>query len=386
MTHVFIVNEQTFNIHLKYMFAGTGYSVYDSKTKTTIDYEPDLSNINNIKYEKEKTLTDMIADISKVRNGDKVIFYVTGCKKFFGIFEIDSDPFLEPLKTNYLGTNLGKYLSLRVKIKPYKVYREGISEQIALDDISKISAPYEMCWSMIYRKLTGMRGCSFLTDFEMSKIENLLSSINKKQYLLGNDFYYDSSNSIISTSSKHNLYQGTSNHSLSINNRLYNVKGSHEGHLQAYIIQNFDKDPQLISKLLPSNLIKKWIGNEVICSVGEKRIDILLIAETDKEIQIRIIELKDEYPKASLITNQIPWYINWVDQYIAPNLLNFNKTIKIIPTIFAYKYKKNTPKKQNFEKEVNNFNGQTHSICINAKGDNIDCIYYDRSQNPIKIY
>ena len=376
MTHVFIVNERTFNIHLQYMFAGTGYSTF----------QPTLNSLLPAKYTHENTFTGMIADISKVRNGDKVLFYVTGCKKFFGVFEIQDTPFFEPSNTNYLGVALGKYLPFRVKIKPYRIFAEGIPEQIALDDITAINKPYEMCWSMIYRKLTGMRGCSFLTDFEMSKMESLLMSINNNQTLTGNDFCYDYTNYSVSISVNHFAYHGPTNQSLSINNRLSVVNGSHEGHVQAYITQNFDKDPLLIAKLFPTNTSKIWIGNEVICSVGEKRIDVLTIAETDREIQIRVIELKDERPLSSLITNQIPWYIKWVDQYIVPNLLVNNKPITIVPTIFAYEHKRNTINKRAFDAAINNFNSQVTTMGINASVGNIECIYYDRTQNPIKIY
>lgn len=376
MTHVFVVNETTFNVHLKFMFAGTGFSTF----------QPALNSISKSKYDYENTFTGMIADISKVRNGDKVIFYVTGIKKFFGIFEVDGPPFFEPYNTNYLGTQLDKYLPFRVKIKPYKVYAKGIFEQTALDDISTIKKPYEMCWSMIYRKLTGMRGCSFITDYEMDKMSSLLIAENKNTVLQGKNFFFDSSKGIISISNTQNPYNGIVTNTLSINTRLFNVNNSHEGHVQAYIMQNFDKDLSLIAKFLPKNVVKIWVGNEVVCSVGEKRIDILFIIETTTQIQIRVVELKDERPLSSLITDQIPWYIKWVDQYVAPNLLSKNKSVIIIPTIFAYEHKKNTKNKRAFDSAVINFNNQTGNMCRNASVSNLDCIYYDRTQNPIKIY
>ena len=108
--------------------------------------------------------------------------------------------------------------------------------------------------------------------------------------------------------------------------------------------------------------------------------------ETNNEIQIRVIELKDERPLASLISHQIPWYIKWVDQYIAPNLLSKNKPVIIIPTIFAYEHKRNTKNKRDFDSAVVNFNSQTRNMCSNATVNNLDCIYYDRTQSPIKIY
>ena len=376
MTHVFVVNETTFNVHLKFMFAGTGFSTF----------QPALNSISKSKYDYENTFTGMIADISKVRNGDKVLFYVTGVKKFFGIFEIDGNPFFEAQSTDYLGDDLKKYLPFRVKIKPHKVFAKGILEQLALDDISTISKPYEMCWSMIYRKLTGMRGCSFLTNYESDRLERLLDAENNSSFLQNSDFCYDSNLQEIVASNTPNQYTGITTISLSIDNRLINVGNSHEGHVQAYIMQNYDRHPQLISKLFPSTFIKLWIGNEVVCSVGEKRIDVLTCIETNNEIQIRLIELKDERPLASLISHQIPWYIKWVDQYIAPNLLSKNKPVIIIPTIFAYEHKRYTKNKRDFDSAVVNFNSQTRNMCSNATVNNLDCIYYDRTQSPIKIY
>ena len=45
MTHVFVVNETTFNVHLKFMFAGTGFSTF----------QPALNSISKSKYDYENT-------------------------------------------------------------------------------------------------------------------------------------------------------------------------------------------------------------------------------------------------------------------------------------------------------------------------------------------
>lgn len=346
MTHVFIVNEQTFNVHLQYMFAGTG----DGSN------EPQLNTQAAKKYEKENTLTEMIADISKVRLDDEVIFYVTGCKKFFGTFKIASLPFFNQKQNDYLGDKLGKYLPFRVKIKPYQVYAEGVGEHEALDNIEGLLHPYDMCWSLIYRKLTGNRGCSFITDFESKRLIDLIEKSNNSQCLKTKGFYYDPDDRQIKGTSITKTYNRKSNGSLNIDIRLLNVKGSYEGHLQAYITQNFDK--KLKELLLPQDYVSLWIGNEVVCSVGEQRIDILIISETSNEIIIRIIELKDEHPKASVIEEQLPWYIEWVDQYIASNYKALNKPIKIIPTVIATWYKKKCDNRTNFIKALNTFNNK----------------------------
>jgi len=114
MTHVFIVNEQTFKVHLEYMFAGTGYG---TNIPDFIDETKKTTKADNT----EKTFASMIADISRVRKGDLVAFYVTGFKKIFGFFKVASEPFFNQNSTDYLGDshNLNRYLPFRVKIEPY---------------------------------------------------------------------------------------------------------------------------------------------------------------------------------------------------------------------------------------------------------------------------
>ena len=70
MVHVFIVNRMTFKYHLEYSFAGTG-----AKDKlSTFLSNPNVSNYNAAT---ERNLVGMIADISRIRANDKIIFYLT---------------------------------------------------------------------------------------------------------------------------------------------------------------------------------------------------------------------------------------------------------------------------------------------------------------------
>lgn len=341
MTHVFVVNERTFNIHLQYLFAGTGYQ------------ENDLSCIiDSSASSTEKTLTGMIADISKLRAGDKVLFYVTGCKKIFGVFEVDGTPFYEPFlpnRDNYLYSGLGKNLSFRVMIKPSAVYAAGISEQEALDEIYDIDHPYQMCWSLIYRKLSGMRGCSFLTDYESDRIINLIRNKNHGMAMVEEKYQYDFNNQTIAVSDETHVYSGNTTRSLDILKRMTEITNSFEVHLQAYITQNYDA--ALKTVLETDNM--DWIGNEVVCSVGEQRIDVMLIGETENEVIIKVIELKDEKPGAYIIKYQIPWYIKWVDQYVAPN---YEKKVIIKPIIIAAKFRRRSVRQTEFYDEKNRFN------------------------------
>lgn len=62
-THVFIVNEETFPLHLKYMFAGTGAG------DLSVDFNGSTDN-NKV----EKNLVSMLTDAARVRKDDKIIF------------------------------------------------------------------------------------------------------------------------------------------------------------------------------------------------------------------------------------------------------------------------------------------------------------------------
>lgn len=73
---------------------------------------------------------------------------------------------------------MGKGLSYRIEIEADTVYSYGITEHEYLDDLTGKEAPYELCWSLIYRKLKGNRGCTMITPYEF---EDLLCKIKKKE-------------------------------------------------------------------------------------------------------------------------------------------------------------------------------------------------------------
>lgn len=331
MTHVFVVDKTTFKYHLEYLFAGTG-----AKDKLS-----SFLNDSNINYNStsERMLTGMIADISRIRVGDKIIFYLQATKNnqgmFFGVFKVKSNPFFDENDSkNYLKKLLNKGLSFRVEIEPYQVFSQGITEHDYLDSLSGKNHPSDLCWSLIYRKLKGNRGCTMITDFEYEDLYNKLNIKNNGHSLNGQYFSFDSNLCQIILATNYFQYKGRRN-SLDILPRLkYKALNNYafETHLQAYIIQNLSSNIQLANLLLIPNL-KYWIGNEVSCGVGMQRIDIMINQETDTDVFIRIVELKDESPYLEIITNQIPWYIEWVSNYIIPKYNN--KKIHIIPTIIA---------------------------------------------------
>ena len=97
-THVFIVDSTTFKLHLEYLFAGTGAKKSNGKNNEGyhVDFNANSNTILN--HQTENMLAGMIADGSRIRSGDQIIFYLQqnfSTKifegKFYGIFKAKKD-------------------------------------------------------------------------------------------------------------------------------------------------------------------------------------------------------------------------------------------------------------------------------------------------------
>lgn len=323
MAHVFIVDETTLPIHLQYKFAGTGAKNYNC------NYLFDSSIEINANI--ERVLTEMIADISRVKREDKILFYLQKSEKhegmFFGSFKAVDNFFL--CEDKYLEDRLQKNLTFRVLIEADEVYEQGITERECLDSLEGITHPSQMCWSLIYRKLNGNRGCTMITSYEYEQIMKKIRQKNNNKKLLGINFDYYKDESKLTICDQQVQYNGEKQF-VNILNRLISKKskrGAYETHLQAYILQNIFN----INLLKVNNEKITWIGNEMACGVGMQSIDICLIQENDERADIIICELKDEQPK-EYIKNQLLKYIDWIKDYIIPQ---YNKKVIIHPTIIA---------------------------------------------------
>lgn len=151
MTHVFIVNDKTFPYHLAYRFAGTGGSSdapFLAQPELPYDKEAGLS------WGAEKNMVSMIADISRVREGDDILFYLRRGEnegRFYGVFRAVGSPFYDANEHNYLADLLGRTLNLRIRIEPARVYAKGVTEHKVLDSLDGVSHPSQLFWSLIYR-------------------------------------------------------------------------------------------------------------------------------------------------------------------------------------------------------------------------------------------
>lgn len=333
--HVFVVDNNTFKYHLEYMFAGTGAG--DKTVPFLVDSDAYIHSTT------ERNLVGMIADVSRIRENDKIIFYLQAYNgnqgMFFGVFKAASSAYFdENDEKNYLKGNMYKALTFRIRIKPDLVFPIGISEHEYLDSLSGVDYPYQMCWSLIYRKLKGNRGCTMITDYEFESLVSKLKSINGENIKNSKavKLTFDDNTLTIKENQSSVDYSGRID-SIAIKDRLLykaNRNQAFEVHLQAYIMQMFDKEP-LKSLLLPLPNEAHWVGNEVSCGVGMQRIDIMIVQEKYNEVYIKVVELKSCESYMDILDRQLPWYIKWVTEYVAPNYVKKGKKVVIIPCVLA---------------------------------------------------
>lgn len=342
MTHVFIVDEITFKYHLKYMFAGIGVKDKQANFLTN----PTVSNDKkSLPPATERNLVAMIADISRVKVGDKIIFYLQATSEssgmFFGVFRAISNPFFdENDDKNYLKSDLMKGLSFRVLIASDQVFSLGVTERELLDNIADKKYPYQLCWSLIYRKLKGNRGCTMITDYEYEELYNKLVVRNSGIVLNFSNYTYDAKQNTIVSANSTKQYLGRQN-TIDIMPRMkYKVQcgNAFETHLQAFVVQQIAaRNAGFLNLLGVNSYLDFWIGNEVSCGVGMQRIDVMIIQEVgNNAINIIPIELKDEEP-TDKIFNQISLYVDWIRQYVLPNYYDRGKVVQIFPRIIAPK-------------------------------------------------
>jgi predicted RNA-binding protein len=369
-THIFIVDAKTFKVHLEYLFAGTGakdYSIdFNSQENTTLHH-----SIENM-------LTGMMADASRIRKDDQVIFYLQMSYaekifegKFFGIFKAKNDwSFLDNKNNNqYLKNELGKSLTFRTLIEPAKVYSVGVTEWEALDEIKGMTSPNQMLWSLIYRKLKGNRGNTMITIYESERLCQLIRDKNNRQELnvRNHKLTFDQvEQKIVLTSDNINTYAGRKEE-INLLQRLitkYNANKSFETHLQAYIVRNIGKEinQSLDDCILGENSKFEWLGNEVSCGVGMQRIDIMISTTQNNQRILLPIELKAV--EADIInTKQIQRYIDWIEQYYTPN-----RQSDIQPFLVSKKIdNKNTEKYRKIIYTFNEFNTKNSRRCNNLK-------------------
>lgn len=359
--HVFVVSAQTFDLHLKYLFVGTGSGEYQ------IDFNNNKES--SLHHRTEESLAHLIADGSRLRSGDSVFFYVQQSSssegRFYGIFECIQDGcFLDNEdKKQFLRAELGKNLNIRARIRPKVVYQKGISEWDLLDDISSTKKPYEMMWSLIYRKLKGNRGNTMITLFEEQLLKEKLEKANLGMTRITNNSALQFSLELnqIDASSRAFKYKGESTpvNLLPRLNQKYVNGQAFEALLQGYIVKciSNSQNPTLNQSLFENHILE-WLGNEVSCGVGMQKIDILAQTTCDNATYISPIELKAVTAQQSNL-KQLQRYINWLQLYYIPTMPG---TIRPVLITKAFEVKDSALEKE-FTKAIKAFNAMNTS-CV----------------------
>lgn len=322
--HVFVVDVQTFPVHLRHRFAGTGAR----------DYMIDFNNSPTSTLGRpENTVVEMVADVNRIRSGDSIVFYVQQNQskgmpegKFYGIFRATEDyPFIDNNDgAQFLKSELGKSLTFRVLFEPDKVYPIGVTEWEALDEIKDISEPNQMLWSLIYRKLKGNRGCTMITEYERERLCGLLDRKNEGKFLNSGTRSLDfnrATQQIVRSTENVAPYQGRKE-AVNLMPRMARKRQENkafEPHLQAVIVGELGRPGDGLSEILLGDSQMTWLGNEVSCGVGMQRIDVMIESVSNNGIRhIAPVELKAETIRQGNIS-QLQRYVDWIKQYFIPN-------------------------------------------------------------------
>ncbi len=294
-SHVFIVNEETLPIHLKYGFVGTT----SGETKD-----------NNI---------GLLADMKRVKKGDLVFFYIEGrgSKKgrFFGTFQIKDEEVLHAVGDDAFRPSLPLRLIYRRRIIPYEVFPKGVQEWEVLDKLPTYAR--ELIWSLIYRKMKALRGNTMLFPWETQRLLSLIRNANQNKSIKYDSYYFDDQ--------KYEICKGEGNGSLENNSPVVIDKSEiyrGESYFQAYLLQNLKVGiNDFLPEIFGSNIT--WIGNEVFAGSSMQKVDMITICEVSQEnFEYRLIELKHfkSSPNISNAPAQLDYYINWARDDIGGHL------------------------------------------------------------------
>lgn len=285
-THILTVNEDTFKVHLQYMFIGTGK--------------------NNSAHQ-----NGALADILSIREGDNIIFYVMNVG-FFGIFKAMGNVFYESHTNQYLNTELNnKTLTYRMKIEPLEVYSNYISEWDMMENPENIrdKSIYNMQWNWIFKKLNANRGCLSIDECEFNLFKNILIQNNTK---VNNVLNYIYDNQSICELNNNTIFYG-GNTSILLRTEANLIKINIEEDLRILFCAKANNNSILNQVLQPTlNGNVTFLSNEAICSFSERKIDLLLGTDTNKCL---LIELKNNFIFNDSIYNQLKEYSRWISSY-----------------------------------------------------------------------
>jgi hypothetical protein len=340
--HIFNVDEKTFPVHRDREFCGTGKIGFS------------LTNYQQV-LDKQRTFSDLIADLKGTRPGDLVFFYERR-RGFHGIYQVISPPFFDPQEIFGIGEfshhKVGADVAFRLPVKCVDYYPEPVPEDLIFS-----TPTYErIFWIPFYRKIQGPRGCVTIDPEATRTLLELLIKLNgppqEKEF---HPFYYDpdfdaveipfASDSINIGSDEIGPFIQFPQLQL-LNLPLTPKKPVPlEAHLRDWLVSHLDNpsQPDLRRLFGPISHIE-WFANNVPFHVSQRHIDLLVYHKTplgeliDPALRYRysVVELKRDQSKPEDV-DQLMGYVKWVANRLADGEADI-----VHPYIIAQDFQKET--------------------------------------------
>lgn len=337
--HVFVVDRFSFPVHSHRLFCG----VKDPRREWGFSGKWGL-----------------YATLKCTRVGDLVFFYQRRIDEpqeqrgFRGIYEIASEPFFDkkdvvwslykvlgscphcggtfPEKFDDEGNarcvschrtlNKGEHiLPNRVLIKPVRYFEKSVDDNTAYVDQTDPGT----LWTMLFRKVYGPgreRSVTPILPEESNKLIRLLKRINEgiEEHPLDTQAY----NPVDPRAIQIGLGHGP--------------KVRYEHVLQAWFMENIDKDVPVLKDVVGPKGELEWFGNEIIYGIGGDKVDVLTLHKAEGiRFKASVFELKDgEVEKQDV--KQVERYSYWISQLATANAEPRVKSLTLQPVMVGHSF------------------------------------------------
>ncbi|MGC8936727.1 MAG: hypothetical protein ACP5KV_05115 [Candidatus Methanomethylicaceae archaeon] len=294
------------------------------------------------------------------RVGDLVFFYQRRIDEpseergFRGVYEIASDPFFDDSdvqwssfkvlgKCPHCGTTYpeksdegnarcvscgctlpyGEHIAPnRILIKPVHYFEKSVDDNTAYVDQTDPGT----LWTMLFRKVYGPgreRSVTPILPEEARKLIRLLKRVNKG---LESRFEPDPYNPANRTPIRISLG--------------YGPKVEYEHTLQAWLMENIDKDIPVLKEVVGPREELEWFGNEVMYGIGGDKVDVLCLHSRDGiRFKATVFELKDDEVQ-EIDVKQIERYSYWISQLATANAEPRVKSLSLQPVLVGHHFPK----------------------------------------------
>jgi hypothetical protein len=338
--HVFVVDRFSFPVHSHRLFCG----VKDPRREWGFSGKWGL-----------------YATLKCTRVGDLVFFYQRRIDEpqeqrgFRGVYEIASEPFFDDSDVEWSSNKvLGKcphcestfpekfdershsvrcvscqrtlnpgehILPNRVLIKPVYYFAKSVDDNTAYVDQTDPGT----LWTMLFRKVYGPgreRSVTPVLPEEANKLIRLLKRMNKgnEEHVLNTQAYRPASLRLIQI----NLDHGP--------------RVRYEHVLQAWFMENIDKDVSVLKDVVGPKDELEWFGNEIIYGIGGDKVDVLTLHKAESiRFKATVFELKDgEVGRQDV--KQVERYSYWISQLATANAEPRVKSLTLQPVMVGHSF------------------------------------------------